>query len=617
MSVTISKKITVRADSRLYANVSLTATESSTDIANNTSVISWSCTAAQVSASTIKFVGTNRTAGATVDVYINGTHCMSKYIGLTNTPSSWTESNTLTISHNSDGSKSVTVSLQITAGTGNYSNDPWTYGAASGSSTLTLTTLPRVSGISCGTLTMGTAGTIKIDRKASSFTDTITYKFGSTSGTICTKTSSTSVSFNPPVSLANQVPKATSGKLTITVTTYSGSTSIGSKSISVTLNVPSSVVPTIGSLTATIVNGDVPSSWGIYVQSKSKTTLKINNAAGAYGSTITGYSISGGGFSGSSSSLTTGFLNTTGSITFTAKVTDSRGRTSAAKTVTISVVAYAAPAISKYSLERCLASGTLSDEGTCVLGNVTFTYASCSSKNTVTTSVQYRKVGETSWTDANTTFTSGTNFVFGSAGISAESTYEVQLNVKDAFGTVTVVGTVSTASVLMDFKAGGKGIAIGKVAETDKAFEVNSSWSAHFYGKELKQLIWQEVYPVGSIYLSVASTNPGSLFGGTWVQISQGRFLLGQSSSYKVKATGGEATHTLSESEMPKHTHTAAIRLTAKEADGYGLDMSAGFKNRVIVSSPSNDYTTGSVGGSSAHNNMPPYFVCYMWQRTA
>lgn len=104
-----------------------------------------------------------------------------------------------------------------------------------------------------------------------------------------------------------------------------------------TLTVPASVKPTITSLTAERVDGTVPSSWGIYVQSKSKAKLTVNGATGSYGSAIASYSISGGGFAGASASLTMGFLNSYGDITFTATVTDSRGRISAAAKVTITV----------------------------------------------------------------------------------------------------------------------------------------------------------------------------------------------------------------------------------------------------------------------------------------
>lgn len=319
---------------------------------------------------------------------------------------------------------------------------------------------------------MGSASTITITRASSSFTHTLTYAFGSTTGTIATKTTSTSVSWTPALTLANQIPKAVSGSCTITCDTYSGSTKVGSKTCTLTLAVPSSVKPTITSLTAARVDGTVPAAWAIYVQSKSKATLTINGAAGVYGSTISSYEISGGGFSSTASSFTTGFLTTSGTITFTAKVTDSRGRVSDAKTVSISVVAYSNPTCSSHLSQRATSGGTVSDDGTYIKGTVSFSYSSCSSKNTVTTATYYKKSSASSWTNASKTFSSGTAFTYGGGAISTESSYDVKYTIKDAFTTVTILDTVSTAAVLMDFKAGGKGLAIGKVAEKDNTFEV-------------------------------------------------------------------------------------------------------------------------------------------------
>lgn len=182
--------------------------------------------------------------------------------------------------------------------------------------------------------TMGSANNITITRASSSFTHTLTYSFGSASGTIATKTTSTSVSWTPPTSLATQIPNSTSGTCTLTCYTYNGNTLVGTSTTTVTLTVPASIKPTISSFTATRVDGTVPSSWGIYVQTKSKVTLAINGAAGAGGSTISSYSITGGGFSSTQSSVTSGFLNTSGSITFTGKVCDSCGRWSDEATAT-------------------------------------------------------------------------------------------------------------------------------------------------------------------------------------------------------------------------------------------------------------------------------------------
>ena len=381
---------------------------------------------------------------------------------------------THTVTHNSDGTKTVTITgvfnIQATL-SGKYT------ASGTASATVTLDTIPRASSITASAVNMGSATTISISRASSSFTHTLTYAFGSASGTITTKTTATSVSWTPPLTLANQVPNSTSGTCTITCQTYNGSTLIGTSTTTIKLTVPSTVIPSAGSLTATRVNGTVPSSWGIYVQSKSKAAVAISGASGSYGSAISSYYITGGGYTSTTSSLTTGFLNTSGYITFTATVTDSRGRTSNSVTVQIYVYSYSVPSFSSYLSQRCTSGGTVSDDGTYVLGRANYSYSSCNSKNTLTTSVAYRRSGVTSWTSVSATFSSGTSFVFGGGAISTEYSYEIRYTITDAFTSVSIIDTVSTAAVLMDFKSGGTGIAIGKVAEDD-AFDVN--FPAHF-----------------------------------------------------------------------------------------------------------------------------------------
>ena len=136
-----------------------------------------------------------------------------------------------------------------------------------------------------------------------------------------------------------------------------GSTWIAETSKTITLNVPSSVVPTIGSVTATGNN----LLGSVYVAGKSTVTAKINNAVGAYGSTIKSYSLSGAGISSSSSSATSGLLSA-GTHTLTGKITDSRGRT-ATKSISITVYSYYAPSLS-IDFYRCNSDGTRNDNGT-------------------------------------------------------------------------------------------------------------------------------------------------------------------------------------------------------------------------------------------------------------
>lgn len=471
-------------------SLTLSWTLSSQSVEKNTSTISWTLKGSG-SASGYVMSGAFKAVINGVTVYNS-----EPRIELRNTTT--VASGTATIAHNSDGTKSFSLSCE--AGIYTYAV------SATASGTHTLTTIPRASTISATNANMGSASTITITRASSSFTHTLTYSFGNATGTIATKTTSTSVSWTPTLTLANQIPNAVSGKCTITCKTYSGTTEVGSKTCTMTLTVPSSVKPTITSLTAARVDGTVPTSWEIYVQSKSKATLTINGAAGAYGSTISSYSITGGGYSSTASSFTTGLLNTSGTITFTASVTDSRGRVSANATVTISVVAYSALSFSKYISQRCNSSGAASDSGTYVKSTVNFSYASCSSKNTITTATYYRKTTETSWTNASKTFTSGTAFTFGGGSISAESSYEVKFKLTDAFTSIEVTDTLSTASVVMDFKSGGLGVAVGKVAETDQCFEVSDAWDVKVYGMLLEAYIKAKAPASAGIAYATCST---------------------------------------------------------------------------------------------------------------
>lgn len=124
------------------------------------------------------------------------------------------------------------------------------------------------------------------------------------------------------------------------------------------------------------------------------------------------------------------------------------------------------------------------------------------------------------------------------------------------------------------------------------------------------------VFPVGFIYQSTSSTSPASLYGGDWEKI-EGRFLLGTSSSYSVSSIGGETVHTLSESEMPRHSHyVQAYRWNdgSETINGY-LPTTSQAAGSVLVTQ--NPMDLNYKGGSQPHNNMPPYYAVNIWRRTA
>lgn len=137
-------------------------------------------------------------------------------------------------------------------------------------------------------------------------------------------------------------------------------------------------------------------------------------------------------------------------------------------------------------------------------------------------------------------------------------------------------------------------------------------------GKINLSSLWDQIYPVGSIYITVNATNPSVLFGGTWEQL-KGKFLVGVDSSdadFETSGkTGGEKTHILKIDEMPSHNHL----LYGSPSDSVDwIDGIQRVKYDVNKKTASNTYTIGPVldtGGSQAHNNLPPYMTVYMWKR--
>ena len=133
--------------------------------------------------------------------------------------------------------------------------------------------------------------------------------------------------------------------------------------------------------------------------------------------------------------------------------------------------------------------------------------------------------------------------------------------------------------------------------------------------------VFSMIYPVGSIYINAGvSTSPATLMGfGTWSRYGEGRVLVSQSVSDTefdtLGETGGSKTHTLSVSELPSHTHTHTVITGRSFSSSIGnAPVVQGSDNTILSTS---DETTSSTGSGSAHNNLQPYIVVYMWRRTA
>lgn len=327
--------------------------------------------------------------------------------------------------------------------------------------------------LSAATVEMGKSVTINTPAVNSAYRHTLRYAFGSAAGTIATGIAS-SVSWTPPVSLANQIPSATAGSGTIYCDTYSGSTLLGTKSVSITLTVPGSVVPSAGTLSAALA--DDTSGTGLYVKGMGKAKLTLSGASGAYGSSINSYTITGGGWTATNGALTTGTLASAGNITFTATVTDSRGR-KASTTRAITVIDYTKPGVAVCDVYRCDADGNRKKAGTYFAVEINASYSAITG-NTLSITARYKKQSESSYgTAANVTNNGKT--VIGGGNIGASTTYDVVVTVADKYNSLSIPRTLSTKSVLQSFKRSA-GAAIGKVAELANWLDV--AWNTRIRG---------------------------------------------------------------------------------------------------------------------------------------
>lgn len=380
-------------------------------------------------------------------------------------------SKTFTVYHNSDGNKSITLEAGWRF-SGTYSGQ--SIGWMTCSQTVTLDSIPRAATINSAPNFVSSENPTITFSNPGGFSLNARIEFGGTSIQRNNISNSGSYTFTFSTAeknlLFSKCPNSTTLSVRFVIATKIGSSSETHWSwLNRTMTVESGN-PTFTSVTPEIVNNTVPSTWGIYVQGKSQCKLTINGAAGIYRSTITGYSISGGGFSGTSSTLTTGVLNTSGTITFTAKITDSRGR-STTKTCSIYVYSYASPNITSVLSQRCLSNGTLNNDGTYIKCIGTTSFSSCNSKNTVVRKVYFRQGDSDEWS-TGVIFTNSTAVVIGGGNINVDLSYQVMYEITDAFSTVQMIDRVSTAYTTMDFKKGGKSVSIGKVAEYDNLFDV-------------------------------------------------------------------------------------------------------------------------------------------------
>lgn len=434
----------------------------SQSITNNTSTLKW----------TFYVTGTwgaysYNTSSGNVDINGNKTFTKDGFSGTKFT----LKSGTVTVTHNSDGTKTVSgIDAKWTSGHSSVGNVSIT------SKSITLPTIPRASKptVSDSSVTTRSAVTIYTHRKSSAFTHTLRLKYGSSSVlTIATGVTS-SHSWTIPDSVLTHIPNSTSGTYTITCDTYNGSTKIGSTTtVNIKITANSAVVPDAGSVSDSEYVSEVASKVGKYVQGKSRLTLHLSGHSGVQGSSIKSISITVNGQTIGSASGTTGVITGSGNQTISWKVTDSRGR-SASGSKTVAVLAYSAPKISGFKVERCTSSGASSRTGEWfkITANTTVSSLKNGSteKNTLKWTAYKKARTTTSWGSAVGTKTgtpptlNSTYYNSGSTGkILLTDSADVRLVVSDIFENTDAVGVISTEAVIAHM--GYSGFGVGKYWE--------------------------------------------------------------------------------------------------------------------------------------------------------
>ena len=394
--------------------------QNSQNIEDNSTIINWSCGFHPGHKYYLNAIKMSSVVINGVEVYSGGT-----YSNITDYQDRTFASAAMKIAHNPDGSKSFTVS----GFSGWIYNSGNTYAS---SQTFTLPTIPRASSVSCSTANIGSNATITISRASSSFTHTLSYTFGSLSGTIATKTSSTSVSWTIPTTFYAQIPNDKSGTGTITCDTYNGSTLIGSKPTSFTATVNESASkPTLNptavdsNATTTALTGDSSKFIKYYSNASVATGAKARNSA-----TLKSQKITCGAKSISSAS---GTINAVESGSFTFSATDSRGYPTT-QTVNKTLIEY-------IKLTCSLNAGAPTTDGVATLkisGNYwDGTFGALA--NTLTVQYRYKTQGGSygSWTTVSATKSNNTYSSTATiSGLDYRTTYVFQARAVDKLATV-------------------------------------------------------------------------------------------------------------------------------------------------------------------------------------
>lgn len=510
-------------------------------------------------------------------------------------------SKTITVDHTDDGTASVTLAAEWHSGF----NSQWTPASLSVYGTVALPTIKRLSSLEIPDMVMGQAATLTVQQYVSSYTHAVSLKWGGTTYQLAAQTDKISIAWTPPLALATDIPNAASGIGTLTIITYDGSVELGSREYSVPISVPSSMAP-VAEITLSDAEG-YADTYGAFVQSQS-VLRAVTEAAGQYGATIKLITLAVSGLTVTGAEAEVGPLPEAGAVPYTITVVDSRNL-STVSGGTITVLPYSSPGISSVAAERCAEDG--GDDPGGAYARVIFSgvIASLNNGNSATYTVLYRPQGTDSWAQQAVTAAAGQYAVTTTAVVPLDvaTVYELCVRAADDFSSAdSLIVVVPSSQVLFRAGADMASLSIGQYLTESGTLIVGGlieraqlPAATSFGGKILLDLF----HPVGSIYTSTVSTDPGDLFGGTWERIKD-VFLLAAGDTYEAGDTGGSAEVTLTSKQLPTSawqsvTGSGGVSTSTSGAAGTGYGM----------------YTNSTTWGE-AHENMPPFLVVYVWKRT-
>jgi len=439
----------------LYLNVYVE--QGSQSITANTSTVNWRMTVSRTGA----YYTHNHQGDSTLSLNLDGRNVHYSYPTWETSGEEYTlASGSSTISHNADGSKTLPISCTFDPNNG-------LHGTITVSASLSLTTIPRSSSVSVSAGVIGSSVTININRQSSSFKHTVRYAWAGKSGTIATNVD-TSTSWTIPLDFANDIPNSASGTGTVFVDTYSGSTKTGTQSTTFTASVPANVKPTFTGVSLSDLNGAAQNlipSGNTFIQVISNIKVGFNGAVGSYGSSITGYyaEIVGKNQSTSSNGGSLGIMNYHGTIKIRASVSDSRGRWSDTREVSVTVLEYFAPALS-FSIARTgSTSSTLTATRNAKIAPLT---VAGSQKNSMTLTFKVARLGTTNFQvdtgPATGSWTSISNLVNSQANLAgnylANQSWVVIGTLEDKFTRTEFMVNVPTESVVLSYDRSGVGV---------------------------------------------------------------------------------------------------------------------------------------------------------------